>query len=392
MIYRRKIYEKLKEHMEKSQILVLTGMRRTGKTTLVQQLLSEVPSSNTLYLDLENVSNRDIFAEKNYDNILLAFQQRGLRLSENMVVALDEIQLYPKAASVLKYLYDHYRIKFIVTGSSSYYLKNLFTESLAGRKTLFEVFPLDFGEFLTFKGVPFVQRDFQESRFSVAEYERISAYYEEFIRFGGFPEVVLEPNETHKQRILEDIISSYINIDIATLADFRKDAHIYALIKMLAARVGTRLDYAKLSRLVGVSDATARNYIDFFEKTYLISRISVVSHKPDREISKAKKIYFSDTGLVNLLADISSGAQFENAVFTQLRHSGSLQYYARKTGKEIDFILNGSVAFETKETPMEADKTSLWGLAKQAGVPKSHLIGRHAAPSFTDAIWGGEIR
>lgn len=392
MIYRRKIYEKLKEHLQKSQITVLTGMRRTGKTTLVKQLLAEIPSPNKIYLDLENVSNREIFFEKNYENVLLALEQRGLRRHEEMFVALDEIQLCPPAVSVLKYLYDHYHIKFIITGSSSYYLKNLFTESLAGRKTLFEIFPLDFGEFLTFKGVPSAGRDFRDTLFSAPEYERVRSYYDEFIRFGGFPEVVLETNEAHKRRILEDIISSYVNIDIATLADFRKDAQVYALIKMLASRVGTKLDYAKLSRLVGIANVTAQNYIDFFEKTYLITRVPVLSTKADREITKAKKVYFSDTGLANILADLSSGAQFENAVFTQLRHRGALQYYALKNGREIDFILDGSLALETKETPMEADKTALWGLAGQAGVPACRLIGRYPSPTFADFVWGGEIR
>lgn len=392
MIYRRKIYDKLKEHLEKSQITVLTGMRRTGKTTLLKQLLSEIPSTNTLYLDLENIANREIFSEKNYDNVLLALAQRGLRIEEEMFVALDEIQLCPPAVSVLKYLYDHHPIKFIITGSSSYYLKNLFTESLAGRKTLFELYPLDFGEFLAFKGVPFVARDFRATRFSQPEYERTQAYYDEFIRFGGFPEVVLETNEAHKRSILEDILSSYVNIDIATLADFRKDAQIYALMKMLAARVGTRLDYAKLSRLVGISFVTAQNYIDFFEKTFLIARVPVLSTKADREITKAKKLYFSDTGLANVLADLSSGAQFENALFTQLRHQGALQYYALKNGREIDFILDGALALESKETTMEADKSALFGLAEQAGVAQRQLIGRHPSPTFTDFVWGGEIR
>jgi hypothetical protein len=135
-----------------------------------------------------------------------------------------------------------------------------------------------------------------------------------------------------------------------------------------------------------------QNYIDFFEKTYLIARVPVLSTKADREITKAKKVYFSDTGLANILADLSSGAQFENAVFTQLRHQGTLQYYALKNGREIDFILDGALALESKETPMEADKTALWGLAEQAGAEKQHLIGRHSSPTFTDFVWGGEIR
>lgn len=392
MIYRRKLYDKINDHLQKSQITVLTGMRRTGKTTLLKQLLSDIPSSNTLYLDLENISNRTIFSEKNYENILIAFEQLGLRRNEEMFVALDELQLHPPAVSVLKYLYDHYRIKFIVTGSSSYYLKNLFSESLAGRKTLFEIFPLDFGEFLTFKGLSGITREFRTTTFSIPEYERIRSYYEEFVRWGGFPEVVLESNEIYKRQILEDIISSYVNIDIATLTDFRKSSHIYSLIKMLASRVGSRLDYSKLSRLVGIRNVTVKNYVDFFEKTYLISRVPVFSKNTDREIVKSKKLYFSDTGLVNILADVSSGAQFENAVFTQLRHHGTLQYYALKNGREIDFILNQEIALETKETPTESDWTALSSLATSIGLPSSRLVGRQSSPSFHDYIWAGEIR
>lgn len=367
-------------------------MRRTGKTTLLKVLLSVAPSSNTLFFDLENVVNRELFSEKNYDNIVSAFRQRGLDTGQKMYVAIDEIQLLPGIASVLKYLYDHHDIKFLVTGSSSYYLKHLFSESLSGRKAIFELFPLDFGEFLTFRGASWAPTDFRAAKFSMPEYERVRVYYEEFIRWGGFPEVVLEPNEEEKRRLLNDIVSSYINVDIRTLADFRRDADAYSLIKMLAARAGTRLDYAKLSRLIGMSAPAVKEYVDFFEKTYLIARLPVMSRSADREIVKAKKLYFSDTGILNMLAEIGSGTQFENALFTQLRQTGDLHYYAQKSGKEIDFIFDATLALEAKETPDSSDQKMLRALSETIGVSNYRLVGRLFVPNFDDYIWGGDIR
>ena len=133
IFYPRKIYPEIKEHLDSDDVTIITGMRRTGKTMLVEHLLSEINSNNKIFLDLEKISNQEIFGDKNYDNVVINLEQRGLSQKERMYVALDEIQTMPNIPSVIKYLHDHYNIKFILTGSSSYYLKNLFTESLAGR-------------------------------------------------------------------------------------------------------------------------------------------------------------------------------------------------------------------------------------------------------------------
>ncbi|MFA4817659.1 MAG: ATP-binding protein [Parcubacteria group bacterium] len=392
MFYPRKIYSELEKHLIVKQITVITGMRRSGKTTLVRRLLDNSGLQNKLYIDFQRVDNRELFSQKNYDNILLALKREGLNPDKKMLIALDEIQLVPDSPSVIKYLYDHYDIKFIITGSSSYYLKNLFSESMAGRKRIFELYPLDFGEFLTFKEVSFTEEDFLDLQFSPIEYERLRAFYEEYIEFGGFPEVVLAKTDEEKRNLLKDIVSSYIDIDIKTLTDFRKGKNIYELVKMLAARAGTRLDYAKLSRLAGVSRITAANYIELFEKTYLISRISVWTKSADREIVKAQKIYFSDNGILNILADLSGGSKFENSLFCQLRHKGELRYYSKRSGQEIDFVLSGQTALEAKEKPLLADEKNSRELAKKAGLKKSRLIGRYQSSNFENYIWGGNIK
>ena len=122
----RLIYHELKEHLSKRQITVITGLRRTGKTTLVKKLLEDFNGENKSYFDLERIDNRELFSEKNYENIISVLTSRGLDFNKKILIAIDEVQLLPGVISVIKYLYDNYQIKFIVTGSSSYYIKNLF--------------------------------------------------------------------------------------------------------------------------------------------------------------------------------------------------------------------------------------------------------------------------
>ncbi len=391
MIFQRKIYPKLLDHSQSPLVTVLTGMRRTGKTTLVKKLLSDIQNKNSLYLDLQRPDNRELFQQKNYEVIYEAFIARGLSPDQPIVVALDEIQLAPDSPSAIKYLADHHGIKFIVTGSSSYYLKNLFSESLSGRKKIFELSTLDFGEFLIFKGIKYSVGGWLKKPFDKLEHTRLSSYYEEYIRFGGFPQVVLAVSEEDKKDILLDIMSSYVNIDIRSLADFSDERNLYSLAKLLAGRVGSRVEYSTLSRLIGLSRQTVTNYISFFEKTYLISTIPVFTKSAGREIVKARKLYFCDTGLANSLAELSGGAQFENTIFNQLSRIGTLQYYALKTGNEIDFILNGKLALEAKETPTKIDLTVLSRLAENSGLSNFRLVGRHSSPRFNDYIWGGSI-
>jgi predicted AAA+ superfamily ATPase len=161
---------------------------------------------------------------------------------------------------------------------------------------------------------------------------------------------------------------------------------------MLASRIGARLDYNKLAILTGLSRRTVEEYIEFFEKTYLIHRVPVFTHNIDREIVKAKKIYFCDNGLADILAENSSSSKFENAFFNQICHIGDISYYALKDGREIDFILNKKIALETKESPTKTDLNNLIRLSKIAGIKKYNLVGRKNVPKFNDYIWGEDIK
>lgn len=393
MIYfkNRLIYPALKEHLSKRQITIITGLRRTGKTTLVKKLLDDSVSNNKIYIDLERIDNRDLFSEKNYENIITAMSLRGVDFKKKVTLAIDEVQPLPGIASVIKYLYDNYQIKFVITGSSSYYIKNLFSESLAGRKKVFELNTLSFREFLEFKEINFSLPKDMSRKFISSEYERLKNFYDEFIRYGGFPEVVLTRKVDDKKDIVNDILSSYINIDIKNLSDIRDQKHLHNLMKMLASRAGTRLDYSKLSSLTGISRPSVYNYLDLLENTFVITRVPVLSKNPDREIVKAPKIFINDNGLLNQLAEVSSGVQFENAVFNQLKFYGKLHYYSLKTGKEIDFILKGKTAIEVKETATAQDLSRVKNLAKNIDISDALVVGRLPSPGFKDFVWGGDL-
>jgi predicted AAA+ superfamily ATPase len=131
---------------------------------------------------------------------------------------------------------------------------------------------------------------------------------------------------------------------------------------------------------------------DLFEQSYLIRTIPVTSNSPDREIVKAKKIYFLDNGIAAVSAELSSGSKFENAVFNQLRPFGDISYYQLKTGNEIDFIINKNKAFEVKEAAYDNDLRNLTHLAKNLSIENCFVIGRHPNNLFDGFLWGGFIQ
>lgn len=396
-IVQRALFPALLRALDDQRAIVLTGMRRVGKTTAVRWLLDQAPSSNKLYLDLERLDQRAAFSERNYDLILDFLRNRGIDPTQPAIIALDEIQYTPNIPSVVKYLHDAYPIKFILTGSSSYYLKNLFTESLAGRKVVFEMFPLSFAEFLGFKGVAYRPRpEFTDKRFDVYEYERLKGFYEEYLLYGGLPDVALTSAPSAKREILQDILSSYINIDVRALADFQKIAELQQLLRVLAARIGNRLDNVKLATIIGFSRPTLLQYLEFLEKTYIIRRLPAYTDNPDRATALSKKVYFYDNGLAGVLAQVGEGALFENAVFCQLHPYGALAYLARGHDYEVDFILQphagaSRVALEVKTHPVPADKQKLERIAAAHNLGQAYVIGRFPTPGFTDFLWGGHL-
>lgn len=386
MIKNRLIFNEIGRYINAPEAVVLTGMRRTGKTTVFKYFFDKVPSENKLFLDLENIATRKYFEEDNYETIKVLLERLGVNFNEKAYIFLDEMQFIANLPSIVKYFIDHYKVKFFLTGSSSFYLKNHFSESLSGRKVIFELYPLTFGEFLIFKDVE--SKIFDDSMpIGKNLFEVFTPLYEEYIEFGGFPTVVLKETAQEKQRALEDIFTSYYQFDILQLGNFRKNKETRNLLFLLANRIGTKLDITKLSKILAISRPTVNEYLQFLNDTYFIKMISPFSRGRDIEIRKAPKIYLCDSGMANILAKPDKGRVFENSIFQNLIVKGTVNYYQRKKGAEIDFILNQKHAFEVKTLPSESDLRKLKKLATELELESYRIISKRYC-SLPNIIYG----
>jgi len=373
MLLERKIFKPIWSYLETKEAIIITGMRRTGKTSLLRFIYERIPSTNKIFLDLENPLNQKYFEEINYEKIKSTLEFLGLNFTQKVYLFLDEIQLVRNLPRVVKYLIDHYKIKCFLTGSASFYLRNLFTESLVGRKYIFELFPLDFEEFLLFKGSKIKLPD-RKSKITRPIFDTISNLYDEYIYYGGFPEVVLKTNFEEKKKSLEDIFTSYFQLEVLRLGDFRKNEVIRDLILLLLERVGAKLDINKISSELGISRITVKQYISFLEGTYFIKLVRPFSRNRDTEIRKMPKVYLCDSGLVNHFSKISEGNLFENNIFQNLRMRGEINYYQKKSGVEIDFILNKEIGIEVKINPTENDLRKLEKISKKIKLKKFKIF------------------
>lgn len=381
MLIERYIFVKIKPYINSPKAIVITGMRRVGKTTLLRQIMEEIKSENKIFLDMENPATRKYFEEENYETILNNLRFLGMDTGKKGYVFLDEIQFLKNIPSVVKYLSDHYKIKFFLSGSSSFYLKNLFSESLAGRKYIFELFPLSFREFLRIKGAKInIEAVKKEISLSHAVFESINRYYDEYLLYGGFPAVAQIESVQEKKKALEDIFSSYFQLEIIQIGDFRKANVVRDLMLLLMERTGAKIDIQKLSRELRVSRETISNYIAFLESTYFISLIRPFSRNRDTEIRSMPKFYLCDSGLANQFSRVSEGALFENAVFNALRESGEVNYYQKKSGVEIDFIIDKKYAYEVKINTYEQDIKKLAALSKELKLKDYRIISRKYSP------------
>lgn len=378
MIYERKIFQGIEKRIKDKEIIVVTGMRRVGKTTLFRMLFDKLESKNKVFFDMENPLDQKIFEEEDYNNLWANLKPFNIINTERAFIFIDEIQAKPEIVKVVKYLYDHYNVKFFLTGSSSFYLKNLFPESLSGRKILFELYPLDFEEFLLFKGY---KREFyenfkdKEKNKNKVNYEKTKKIYEEYLEFGGFPQVVLASENERKKEFLIDIFKSYFEKDVGGLADFREINKFRDLLLLLLKRVGTKLDISKLASELGVSRETVYSYISFLENTYFIRLISPFTQSIDREISGTKKVYICDNGIGRYIGKCADGNLLENGVFNNLRSYGEIKYYERRSGGEIDFILvEKKIALEVKHKGDEKDYLRIKRISKDIGLKEAYVI------------------
>ncbi len=388
-IVERDIFPEIEKYMDSPEVLVLTGCRQSGKTTTLRYFFDKLTSSNKLFLDLENILNRRYFEEEDYEAIKAAFELQGIDFSKRPYIFLDEIQYVKNLPSVVKYLKDHYDVKFFLTGSASFYLKNLFSESLAGRKYIIHIYPLTFSEFIRFKGHKI---KYSESLPYVV-CKHLDSLFSEYISFGGFPAVVLKTTEKEKRNKLQDIFSSYFEMEVEKLRDFAKLKKVRDTLLLLFLRSASLVDISRLAQELEISRITLKEYMDFFEKTFFFDFVKPYSASKDVEIRKRAKVYPVDVGLAKEMGFSESGGLFEIALYQNIKVKHTVNYYRLKNGQEIDFIVDAQDALEAKNFCHPQDVRRLGRLVLNLRRIKDYkmIVYRKPAESVDHVEWAPQF-
>ena len=396
---KRLLYYELEPYIEHKNALVITGMRQVGKTTLLKQIYDSLPiDSEKLIFDFDNPIDTKLFEDVDYKNIykkLLGMTKAND--VKKLYVFVDEIQNFPEITKIIKYLIDHYKVKFFVTGSSHFYLRNLFPESLSGRKFLYHLTPLTFKEYLYFKD-KLSLKDAMKSTLpqkinaiDLTRYKDMEIDYEDYLKFGGYPEVVITKNKKEKREILKNIFQSFFEKDLKYIADYNDIREIRDLILLIAPRVGSMPDITKLASELQINRPKVYSYLEFLSGTFFINLISKFSKSADRTVAGGKKIYFSDTGLLNILTNVNPAQLLENAVCNQLLSYGDLHFYNKRNTAEIDFVLNKEIGFEVKTTGIKQDMAALKKNASALKLKNHYIISKNYTDVSPKIIFASQL-
>ncbi|MEW6684324.1 MAG: ATP-binding protein [Nitrospirota bacterium] len=343
-------------------ITVLTGARQTGKTTLVRDLLP-THGLAPLYLSLDDPDERLRLAGDPVRRL-----DHGSRL-----VIVDEVQKQPGLMDAVKLLADRkHGHRFLLLGSSQILLLRQIRETLAGRASLLELWPLALSEKVDAPSVPAsgldaiwrddaaaVQR-LADQALSADHARQWRSLADGHLSWGGYPAV--EPLTDHDRMIwLRDFRRTYLERDLADLGRVA-DLDQFALAQNLfAARTGQVLSYSEVARDLGVAVNTVKKYVRFLEISYQVFLLRPLLPTATARLVKSPKLYWTDPGLARLLSDrigAADGAIFETMVLDELLRWSSFQddppqihFYRTRSGREVDFVLHTPsqvVAIEAK--------------------------------------------
>jgi uncharacterized protein len=368
MIFKRKILPKLLDNIENNKIIILTGPRQVGKTTLLKMIYAKIAQkSKAIFLDMDLTANQEF--GKDLSKFISYLNLNGYsQKEERFYVFVDEFQRLPEMTMVFKNIYDNYpNIKIFASGSSSLSIKKSAKESLAGRKFIFEIFPLDFEEFLDFKEDEEAKRYFrninnlQEGKITLPQ--KLQELREEFFVFGGYPEVVLQNDYQEKKKILKSIFDLYAEKDAMLFLGVENIWAYKKIIQLLAVDSGSLLNYNNLAKESGIHNETVRSYISMLEETYLIKILRPFSANKHNEIIKSPKVYFLDNGVRNYFLNnfnklgkrVDKGSIFESYILQEIVKNNTrncnVKFWRTKQKDEVDFVLekeNGIFPVEAK--------------------------------------------
>jgi len=346
-LVKRETQDIIKSYIKQKEIIIITGIRRSGKSSLMRLISNDiikeydVPLDNILYLNFEDerfidFSHNDF--EPLYETFIELYHPHGKKY-----IFLDEIQNIKGWEKWVNRLYEFEDIKIFITGSNATLLSSEIATALTGRNRQLTCYPFSFREFLTLRGYKFNQKDVYLREKKV----RIKNLFKEYIELGGFPEVLKNKDNTLLEQYFKDIVYR----DVIARYNIRNVKEIRELILFLSSNIGTTHSYKNLKELIDVKSLnTVKNYLEYLENVYLFFCIDLFDFSIKRQIYNPSKIYSIDSALSSSVAfrfSQDSGHIYENFVFVELlRRNKEIFYWKSKRGKEVDFLIKRGLNIE----------------------------------------------
>lgn len=277
MKIQRYLLNTLKSALTPGKVLILYGPRQVGKTTLAMDLLSSI-SLRSRFVNADELLYREALASQSR-------QRLGEVLGDAELLVIDEAQRVPNIGLNLKILVDNFpQAMFLATGSASFDLANQISEPLTGRKLTYNLFPVSYGEIRHTFGT-------LEAR----------AQLERWLVWGAYPGIVTTEDSVLRERLLGELVGSYLYRDILNLEGIRRAEKIVDLLRLLAFQIGQEVSIAELAVNLAMNRQTVERYLDLLEKVFVIFRVGGFSRNLRKEVTKNARYYFYDNGVRNSL-------------------------------------------------------------------------------------------
>ena len=390
MIKNRKILQPILKWLDRDEIIIISGPRRVGKTTILSLLKNKlltrgISEKNIFMLNLEDL---DILKElsrspKKLLNFIVNREKKNYFL-------IDEIQYLEEPTNFLKYLYDLHRdnVKLIVTGSFLFEVKGQFKDSLVGRKVGFNLTPLTFEEFVDFKYESLLPYFYKND---IPETKRIDLLnlLEEYLIFGGMPEIVLTEDYEMKKTLLKEYVNTYLKKDIRYISGSNDILRHNDLLSIISNQISGLLNLDEICNTLGMTRRKVEKYLQNFILSALIYVIPPYYTNIRTQISKMKKVFLFDTGIRNQVIQNfnrtdnrnDAGALFENFILNELINTvgkENIYYFRTKTGSEIDFIIKKGeiipVEIKYKKLKNASGLKSMMHFINKNNINKGYLV------------------
>ena len=348
-VERGRYIEKLNHLLKTGEIIVIKGVRRSGKSTLMLQFIrkSGLDEKNTLVVNFEDPRFRNPNLEL-LDRIYEVYQEE-LQPDEGHYVILDEVQEVEGWEKFARFLHEAKKVQVFITGSSSKLLSEEYSTLLAGRHVDIEIFPLCFTEFLEFKGVSI------RSRIEMIKFRhRIRKLLDEYLEFGGFPKVVLIEEDKGKEELLNNYFRDILIKDVQRRFKVRETVKLEELAKYYLTNISTLQSFNRARKWLDLSLDTVERYSKYFAIARLLFFVPKFSFSLKEQILNPKKVYCMDPGLRNIVSfkfsedrgRIAENVVFLNLLFRNRNSDREIYYWRDKRGREVDFVLKRGLKIE----------------------------------------------